>query len=301
MKSFLPVYPGYFADPFVLAHEGRYYAYGTGPRPADGRVFEVLRSADLRHWVSLGGALAAPEDDPALAYWAPEVAAHDGRLFMYYSVGVGDQGHRLRLASAERPEGPFEDCGLELTDAPFAIDPHPFRDRDGQWYLFYATDFLDGPRVGTGLVVDRLPEMTRLAGSARTVLRASADWQLFERRREIYGGTYDWHTLEGPFVVRRGGRYICFYSGGRWENESYGVAYAVAEHPLGPWREAGAGARVLSSQPGLVGPGHNSVVRAFGGEEYLVFHAWDGARTARRMHLGRLEWRGERPRVTPVA
>src|SRR5205085_5871374 len=26
-----PVYADYFADPFVLRHEGRYYAYGTAP------------------------------------------------------------------------------------------------------------------------------------------------------------------------------------------------------------------------------------------------------------------------------
>ena len=39
-------------------------------------------------------------------------------------------------------------------ECPFAIDPHPFQDADGRWYLFYATDFLDtegGARAGTAL------------------------------------------------------------------------------------------------------------------------------------------------------
>jgi arabinan endo-1,5-alpha-L-arabinosidase len=45
------------------------------------------------------------------------------------------------------------------------------------------------------------------------VLAASADWQIFQRTRAICKGTYDWHTLEGPSVVRRDGGYYCFYSG----------------------------------------------------------------------------------------
>ena len=50
-----PVWPGYFADPFVLRHAGDYYAYGTGEtleRGADGaaRAFRILRSRDLTDW-----------------------------------------------------------------------------------------------------------------------------------------------------------------------------------------------------------------------------------------------------------
>jgi len=44
----------------------------------------------------------------------------------------------------------------------------------------------------------------------------------------MYGRVWDWHTLEGPFVRKHDGRYYCFYSGGRWETESYGVDYGVA-------------------------------------------------------------------------
>ena len=51
-----PVYPGYFADPFVVPTAEGYVAVGTG-RVVDGRVFEVLRSPDLVHWEHAGGAL----------------------------------------------------------------------------------------------------------------------------------------------------------------------------------------------------------------------------------------------------
>ncbi len=296
-----PVWPGYFADPFVLRVGDDYYAYGTG-NPSDrlgGREFEVLHSRDLVSWSSVGGALE-PLPDPALTdYWAPEVAEHDGRFWMYYSAGTGDVGQRLRVAVADSPQGPFHDCEVQLTpDEPFSIDAHPFRDADGSWYLFYAVDRLDGDRVGTGIVVDRLVDMTHLAGTPTPVVQPSADWQIFKRDREMYGQVYDWHTCEGPFVVPHEGRYYCLYSGGPWEAETYGVSYVVGDAPTGPWQAPPVdGPVVLTTVPGqVVGPGHNSVVRGPDGREWVVYHAWDTDLTARRLCIDPLEWTPDGPR-----
>ncbi len=296
-----PVYPHYFADPFVLEHKGFYYAFGTGAGATDGLAFEVLVSNDLVHWTSKGGALE-PLGHQALDYWAPEVAFFDGAFYMYYSAGTGDVGHQVRVAKSEHPEGPYRDMGLVLTpNEPFSIDANPFQDDDGRWYLFYARDFLDGDRPGTALVVDKMFDMTRLEGRPQTVLRASQDWQLFQAERQMYGATYDWHTLEGPFVVKHDGRYYCFYSGGAWQKPNYGVGYAVADHPLGPWTEpVSSEPLVLKSVPGrVVGPGHNSVVRGPDGHDYLVYHAWDAAQTARRMCIDRIDWTKDGPRAKP--
>jgi beta-xylosidase len=307
-----PVYDGYFADPFVWRHDGTYYAVGTGApggwrARGGGNVIPVLRSTDLRGWEPRGYALVKP--DPALGddVWAPEVAFHEGVFYLYYSVGHEDRGHQLRVARSRTPEGPYEDAGVALVDpghCPFAIDPHPFRDDDGRWYLFYARDFLDcdeRQRAGTALVVDRLVDMTRLAGDPRTVLRACFDWQRFKAARPMYGGIYDWHTLEGPCVRKHAGRYYCFYSGGCWESETYGVDYGVAEAVLGPYAhpERCLAPRVLRTIPGrLIGPGHNSIVSAPGGEgDVLVFHAWGPDMRARRMHVAPLRWTAEGPRV----
>jgi beta-xylosidase len=296
-----PVHPGYFADPFVVPTDDGYVAVGTGRFVGD-RVFEVLRSTDLVHWEHAGGALQPLS--PALTaelgddYWAPEVAHAEGRWWMYYSVGRGDTGHHLRVAVADDPVGPYVDCGVDLSpDERFAIDPHPFRGDDGTWYLFHARDVLDGPRVGTMLAVDVLTSMTSLAGQPREVLRASADWQIFRRQRPMYGQVHDWHTLEGPFVVRHDGRYVLFYSGGNWEEPTYGVSYAVADSPLGPWTEP-SDEPLLRTVPGhVVGPGHNSVVTTPSGLDVMIYHAWDPDGTARRMCLDPLRWTPSGPVV----
>jgi beta-xylosidase len=304
-----PVYSGYFADPFVWQHEGVYYAIGTGAAEAEGestvQVFPLLRSEDFVTWELTGKALQRPDAALGDNFWAPEVAYCDGIFYLYYSVGHGDQHHQLRVATSDRPLGPYEDIGsplLKLESYPFAIDPHPFRDDDGRWYLFYARDFLDtagGVQAGTAVVVDRLTTMTALAGEEQTVLRARSAWQRFLCNRPMYDGIYDWHTLEGPCVRKHNGRYYCFYSGGRWETADYGVDYGTADRVMGPYSDAGNedGPRVLRTVPNrVVGPGHNSIVCGPDGHEYVVYHAWNADRSARCMCLDKLIWTPDGPR-----
>ncbi len=303
-----PVYPGSVPDPGVLRHGGAYYAFGTTGtgRAADGRVFTVLRSADLAAWQPLGGALVPPDPDPRYQYWAPEAVAHGGKFYLYYAMGgVEEERFALRVATSDHPEGPYTDTGRPLVDAEhnrFTIDPHPFQDVDGQWYLFYARNYPnsdDGFHPGTGLAVDRLVGMTALAGEGRTVLRARYPWTLFQanRRMEVYGRTFDWHTIEAPWVTRHGGKYYCFYSGSNWRTERYGVDYAVADHVLGPYTGQGKEARVLRGVPGHVrGPGHHSVVEGTDGHDWIVYHAWNRELTVRQLCVDRLSWGDGAPR-----
>lgn len=298
-----PVWPGYFADPFVLKVGNDYFAYGTGSdvgdgRQSDGRVFPLLHSRDLVEWTQLGGALEPLPGAMSVAYWAPEVAERDGTYFLYYAADM-----RLRAATARHPAGPFLDIGKNLLpDEPFSIDANPFRDpKDGRWYLFFAKDYFDG-RVGTGTaVVPLADDMVTPLEAPRTVVRASNDWQIFERQRHWYDRVWEaWHTVEGPFVVEHSGKYYCLYSGGRWETADYGVSYAVADHPLGPWCDewSQAGPAVLRGLPGRVlGPGHNSVVRGPDGtSQWVVYHAWDPDKTARRLCIDPLVFTADGPR-----
>lgn len=296
-----PVYSAYFADPFVLRYEGVYYAYGTAPASPEGAQFPILSSQDLQHWEQVGWAL---KPSRGREFWAPEVAYHQGKFYLYYSMsGIEGKDHQLYVAVSDTPTGVFQEIDEALVpDEPFTIDAHPFQDMDGQWYLYYCKDFLtldEDHRVGTGIVVDRLIDMTRLAGDPRLVVRPYADWQIFRADRLMYGATYDWHTVEGAAVLRHSDRYYCFYSGGAWELENYGVAYVIADHPLGPYqRPDPADVPILKTIPGVrIGPGHNSFTLMPEGETAIVYHAWDTAMTARQMCVDRLVWETGKPRL----
>ncbi len=305
-----PVYDGYFADPFVWRVGETYYAVGTGEAEATGlpheEIFPLLRSEDFITWKFIGHAIQKADHALGNCFWAPAVAYADGKYWLYYSAGYGDKAHRLRVAISEQPQGSYSDLGITLLSGeacPFAIDPHPFLDQDGSWYMFYAGDFLDvdgATRAGTALSVTRMRTMSCLENGGQTVLRARQDWQRFQENRLMYERVWDWHTLEGPCVLKHRGRYYCFYSGGRWENDSYGVDYGVAQSVTGPYSDDGSetGPRVLRTEPGkVIGPGHNTIV--IGPDEityYIVYHAWDPEMTARRMFIDRLCWTAEGPR-----
>ncbi len=314
-----PVWSGYCADPHVILHEGLYYAYGTylpheeieGIETPDmnGKKFILLRSKNLVNWECLGGALVPYEGGEHVDHWAPEVAYAKGKFWMYYSAAEPMEAgwfQRLRVAVADHPEGPFQDCGrLLFPEKGFTIDPHPFRDpKDGQWYLYFSKDTLSG-RPGTGIWVVQLGEdMMTPVGKPLPVVLPSADWQISIRNHRIYEQEFEaWHTVEGAHVVFREGKYYCFYSGSAWVTESYGVAFAVAEHPLGPWEDVGTtrGPCVLKAAPGVFGPGHNSVVIAPDGKTLVcAYHAWDEQRVARQLRIDTIEWTENGPQVTPT-
>ncbi|MGN6324611.1 glycoside hydrolase family 43 protein [Pseudolysinimonas sp.] len=290
---------GYLADPFLFEAGGRFYLYGTPDpgRPEDTAI--ALVSDDLAHWTELGSVLEGVPGELGRDVWAPEVAAADGAYWMYYSVGRDIEGHHLRVARADRPEGPFRDLGLDLTPGEsFAIDASPFLDADGAWWLFFARDVPDAERRGTHLAVAPLDGMTRL-GEVSPVLAPDSPWQIFERDRDLYGRRADWWTLEGPTVVRRGQDLVLLFSGGSWEGPGYGVSSAVAGSPRGPWHHAPTRhPTVLSTAiAGLPGPGHCSVLTRDDGSTVIAFHAWNPEHTMRRPYLADLVWDGADPRL----
>lgn len=299
-RSFSNPLPGpALGDPFVLRHGGRFYLYGTndGPPLPDGRAVPLYRSDDLLRWEFLGGALIPL--DPAADHWAPEVLAWNGRFYMVVSFGdVEHVGHALWVARAERPEGPFRlRAQISAQDERFSIDGAWLLDDDGQLYLYRCVDFIDveDPPHGTGIVVQPMRDPLTPAGPPSVVLRAFAPWQVFERGRPmpLYGGrTFgEWTTIEGPAPVKRAGRYFCGYSGGNYRRD-YGTGEAVADSPLGPYRDLrGSEGPLFRTTPGLIdGPGHFSVIRPDLVRDWVVLHGRSPGEPVRKVWLCPASW-----------
>ncbi len=309
-----PFWARNFPDPFVLKVRGRYYAYATEETPtpeAGRRVFPILTSTDLVDWQFIGHAMPA-FGSPYHRYWAPEVTMRNGQFLLYYAV------HReseftggIRVAVAERPEGPFIDSGHDLTEAllPWAIDPHVFRDQDDQWYLYMTIDYWhdSGGLIGSGNAVARLRDPFTLEGPITRVTPPAHHWQLFEKRRPEKGGV-DWYTVEGPAVLAHRGRYYEMFSGGCYYRDNYAMSYAVSTTPMGAdgmqdasWQDwAGPQGNdpeaVLVRGDGqhLISPGHNSLVLGPNNVDlYTAYHAQQPGSVERFPCLDRLHWHGD--------
>ena len=288
-----PVYPHSFPDPFVFKFRGEYYAFSTD-FAGDGKVFRVLHSRNLIDWTEIGGAMQRLDNDSPF-YWAPEIIYRNGKFYLYYSVG-NETLMEIRVAVSTRPDGGFVDSGHRLTNEEFAIDAHVFTDDNGGRYLFYATDFLAHTHIGTGTVVDKMLDLYTLEGNPRPVTRARYDWQVYHPNRPEKGGVR-WHTVEGATVLKRKGIYYEMFSGGNWQNLTYGVSFAVAHDikQTEEWTQFSDGKKVypiLRTVPDLiVGPGHNSVVRGTNNRElYCVYHRW--TENGRVLAIDRMDFAG---------
>jgi GH43 family beta-xylosidase len=79
---------------------------------------------------------------------------------------------------------------------------------------------------------------------------------------------------EGPTVFRHGKKYYMTYSANDTSSPNYGIGYAIASNPLGPWKKGSANPVLATNKAvGASGPGHNSLVLSPDGKEmFIVYH-----------------------------
>ena len=305
-----PFWSKNFPDPFILKVRGRYYAYATEAEEnltQGSPVFPILTSTDLVSWTEIGKAMPAL-GDPYYLYWAPEVTMYNGQFLMYYAVHMNEEFvASIRVAVADSPEGPFIDSGRDLTSAqtPWAIDPHVFRDQDGQWFLYMTIEYLDPAKgmVGSGNAVDRLLDPFTLEGNLTRVTPPSQAWQLYEAQRQSKGGI-DWYTVEGPTVLQHRRKYYEMFSGGCYYRDNYAISYATSDVPMGPnglhdtswqdWQGRTGHAFLVQGNSHVLSPGHNSfVLSPNNAEQYIAYHALQSSMLERYACLDRLFWHGD--------
>ncbi len=284
-----PVINRNYADPFVLADDGLYYAYATGDLTYN---IQVSTSDDLVTWTPRREALPRlPFWQPSAKglTWAPEVVRTAAGYVMHYTARDVQAGRQcLAVAVASEPTGPFVDereepllCQYDLGGS---IDSSPFEDIDGRRYLLWKSDgnccaipvrFFMAPLSGDGLALDG--EIVELPG-----LKVDQGWE-----RTL---------IEAPTLLLRDGTYYLFFSANDYNSRDYAVGYATAESVMGPYTDADENPILATevpfgSPPGSpAGPGHQSVVADAAGDLWMVYHAWDSGLIGDRIGGRRAMW-----------
>ena len=96
-----PLRPG--ADPFILAHGGKYYLYFTGYFCDIPDGYKVFVSDDMSSWEDGGYCLRKEDVMGDFGFWAPEITEKDGKFYMVYT-----SEEHLGIAVADSPMGPFK-------------------------------------------------------------------------------------------------------------------------------------------------------------------------------------------------
>ncbi len=251
-----PIIPGYFADPSVVQHEGKFYLYATAD-PWGTDFLSCWVSDDFKDWTFQK--LNWPTKSSCTTglstssmVWAPSVVEKDGMFYMYVSVGS-----EVWCGEASHPLGPWKNMlgdkplvAFDQTKYYHVIDAEAFIDDDGKAYLYWGSgwDWTNGHCFAAELADDMHSFKTKPV--------------------EVTPA----HYFEAPFMLKRGCNYYLTYSEGITMDETYEVRYAVGDNPFGPFKEAD-NSPILKYDDSLnvYGPGHHTIV-PFEGADYILYH-----------------------------
>ena len=252
-----PIFPGWYADPEAIVLNGRCWVFPTYSAPYDEQLFfDAFSSKDLVTWKKHPRVLTSEQVSWARrAMWAPAIVKKGRMYYLFFSANDVHEGEvgGIGVAVSKKPQGPYKDAlGKPLiqhvVNGAQPIDQYVFRDDDGQYYMYYG---------GWGHC-----NVVRLADDLLSVVPFPDG--------TIYKEVTPEHYVEGPFMLKRDGKYYFMWSEGGWGLPNYCVSYVISDSPLGPFRRIG---KILEQDAAVAtGAGHHSVIKGKGDDWYIVYH-----------------------------
>ena len=257
-----PIFPGWYADPEGIVFNDEYWVFPTYSAEYKDQVFfDAFSSKDLITWEKHSSVLDTSIIKWAIgALWAPSVIEKDNKYYLFFSANEPGGPYwkntlgGIGIAVADSPAGTYKDylgkpLISEYHNGAQPIDQFVFKDVDSTYYMFYG-----GLRhCNIGILNDDFTGFIPWSGN-----------ELF---KEVTPEGY----VEGPFMFHRNGIYYFMWSEGNWGNDSYKVAYAMAEKATGPFKKVET---ILQLDENIAtGAGHHSVINTPNTDNwYIIYH-----------------------------
>jgi len=254
-----PLFPGWYADPEATIFGKKYWIYPTFSAPYEKQVFlDAFSSPDLIKWEKHPHIIDTSAVKWAKkAMWAPAIIQKNKQYFLFFAandIQKNEEVGGIGVAVSNSPAGPFKDhLGKPLIDKFYngaqPIDQFVFQDDNGTYYMYYGGW--------------RHCNIAKLNNDFTGFISFDDGKQFKEITPDGY--------VEGPFMFKRNGKYYFMWSEGGWTGPNYSVAYAMADHPMGPFKRIG---KILQQDPSIAtGAGHHSVISIPGKDKhYIVYH-----------------------------
>ena len=276
-----PIFEGWYADPEGTIYGDEYWVYPTlsdvygNYKPIDENLLtprqkltinkdylkqtylDAFSSKDLVTWTKHPKVLDIKDISwAAFAIWAPATMHANGKYYLFFGANdiQSDKEYGgIGVAVSDKPEGPFKDAlGKpligEFHNGAQPIDQFVFRDDDGQFYMYYGGW--------------RHCNMAKLSSDLLSIVPFSDGTSFKEITPEKY--------VEGPFMIKRNGKYYLMWSEGGWTGPDYSVAYAMADSPYGPFKRVG---KILQQDLKVAtGAGHHSVIHIPGTDDWIIVY-----------------------------
>ena len=276
-----PIFEGWYADPEGTIYGNEYWVFPTlsdvygayQPIPEQDLTpkqrltinkdylkqtyLDAFSSKDLVNWKKHSHVLDIKDVSwAAFAVWAPAVIHANNKYYLFFGandIQSDKEEGGIGVAVAEKPEGPYKDAlGKPLIgqfhNGAQPIDQFVFKDDDGKYYIYYGGW--------------RHCNMAQLSNDLLSIVPFTDGTTFKEITPEQY--------VEGPFMLKRNGKYYLMWSEGGWTGPNYSVAYAMADSPFGPFKRIG---KILQQDPKVAtGAGHHSVIHIPGTDDWIIVY-----------------------------
>jgi xylan 1,4-beta-xylosidase len=218
-------------DPQILLVNGTYYMTGTsqldGSITKEGPGVKLYSSKNLVDW-QFEKVLVKPDKWYRTRIWAPEIQHLNGKFYLTLNAFYDNPvSQAVCVAVADKIDGDYK---ILTPDEPLCVgnDAHLYEDDDGKVYLFTSDN--EGKPLNDKIVCREIKlEPLQLVGDKFIIIEPGTN-------EEWDGSTENGVAIEGPYVIKRNGKYYLFYSS--W-GRGYEVGYATAKNIKGPWKKYG--------------------------------------------------------------
>ncbi len=297
-------------DPVMIKEGDTYHLFCTGG------MVSVYTSTNMVEWTRSGQVFdklpewVAKELPQTREAWAPDIAYFNGLYHLYYSLssfGVNESAIGLavnKTLDRNNPDYKWEDRGMVIRsrsgETDFnAIDPNLVIVDEKNLWLSWGSFW-------GGIMIRKIdPETGKASRDDASVYAIASRPRNYDHQTPPTEG-----AIEAPFIVRHDDYWYLFASYDfccRGVDSTYNVRVGRSKEITGPYldrdgtpmREGGGTMVIEATTPNWKGPGHEAVFRE-GGQDYLLFHAYDGVRGRPSLHISTMEWVDGWPRVAPL-
>lgn len=266
-----PVLEAWHADPEVAVYDSLYWIFPTGCSCKGMVCLDAFSSPDLKNWTKHENIM----DNSRItwikeAMWAPANVKKDGKYYLFFAANdiqspvsswwnpekdVEGEIGGIGVAVSDKLEGPYSDLiGKplinEFHNKAQPINQFIFKYTDGNYYIYGGWKHCNIGRLKDDF----------------TALVPFDDGDIV---KEITPTPERY--VEAPVIFIRKGQLYFMWSEGDWAQDSYRVAYAIADSPFGPFKRMDT---ILETDTTIAtGPGHNSVLNIPSTDDwYMVYH-----------------------------
>ena len=274
-----PVYKESAPDPSIITGDnGMHYVYATGGT--------LLESKDMSSWKKIDNnwKLKGAPNEAGGAKWAPDVAKVKDKYILTYTIPTGTTeipgggNPQIAYAIGDSAGGSFTYKGKLAVSYQYSIDSQIFVDDDGTPWLFWG-----GGEIYTA----------KLSFTGDTLKITGTQKKLLTK-----GGVGSDATIEGAYVIKRGGWYYLTYSQGRYDVKSgppaYRVLVARSKTVDGNYAPNNSMRPILEGKAPIVYPGHHSITTDDTGTDWMVYHGYfNGEKNTRSLNIDKITYDSE--------